>query len=436
MSNEYTAHYAGKSHRELYDQLMAGKPDQIDGVATAWHTSEGTARHIAGEIEKDLKNLDWTSEAGREYQRRLGVVSAFSKLLADDQGAMKRSLTEMSGQLRTTQKQAQSEANPSDTDDNDSMMGGAAIGGSTFGVPGLIVGGILGHERDERQKKEAQQRMVLLMSTLAADYTVTGAKVGEPLPPPVSLPGGNPGSDVDPQGNPHVTTQSNAAKLGQFGNGTTHGTVDVGPVSTGPGTNTVTDPALTQVVDPTAGTSLLGVESGVIGAGGTLVAGTALAGQLVSLGGGAGGVNAGLATTGLASSVPAGGVLGRGGTGGSGGTTAGQRGGSLSPRGGAGQRGSTGGLKDSTGRTAGARPSGKPGADPNRASRTGGPGREGMLGQQRGAGPTARNGVGDDEDEQHDTWLTEDDMVWGDDENAPPPVLGGSPPPPPPSPGG
>ncbi|MEU5831968.1 hypothetical protein, partial [Micromonospora tulbaghiae] len=37
-----------------------------------------------------------------------------------------------------------------------------------------------------------------------------------------------------------------------------------------------------------------------------------------------------------------------------------------------------------------------------------------------------RGGHGDDESDGRLTWLTEDEMVWGDGDAAPPPVLGGN----------
>ncbi|MEV4513977.1 hypothetical protein AB0K00_34090 [Dactylosporangium sp. NPDC049525] len=413
MSNEYTAHYAGKSHRELYDQLMAGNPDQVDLVSADWRFAESTARHIAGEIDKDLRNLDWKGDAGTEYRLRLGVVSGFSGNLADDQGVVKTTLTTIAGALRTAQKHAD---NPEDTDDNDSMWGGAATGGAVAGLPGAIVGGFLGHQRDEQQKKEAQERMVKLLADLAVDYVVNQNMVVDPVAPPIALPGGDPGSDVNPQGGPSVTTPRKVPGVNAFGTINTSTTDDVAVVSTGPGTNDGTDPSQTVVGQPPTGTSLLGLETGVVGAG-ALVAGTALAGQLVTVSGGGPGLGV---STSLASSVPAGGVLGQPGAGrGDGGATTGQR-------------GSTGNLRESTGRTAGARPGGEHGPGANRAARMGVPGRDGMFGPQRGVGPAARGNADGDEEEQYDTWLTEDDMVWGDDENAPPPVLGGSEPPPPP----
>ncbi|MGI5177138.1 hypothetical protein ACQEVZ_12475 [Dactylosporangium sp. CA-152071] len=410
MSNEYTAHYAGKSHRELYDQLMAGDPGQVEGVSADWHSAETTARHIAGEIDKDLLKLDWAGEAGTEYRQRLGVVSAFSTGLADDHGTVKTALSSIGGALRVAQKNAD---NPEDTDDNDSMWGGAAGGGAIAGLPGALIGGYLGHQRDEQQKKEAQQRMVTLMSNLAADYAVNNNAVMDPLPPPIGLPGGDPHTEVDPKGGPGVHSPSGGPGVHAPGSGKTNTTDTVVPVSTGPGGGPGTDPSQTQTADPQTGTSLLGVETGVIGAG-ALLGGTALAGQIVSVGG-SGGVPGLSIGTSLASTVPAGGLLGQPGAGrNDGGPTSGQR--------------TTPGNMRETGRTAGARPGGERGPGAGRTNRMGVPGRDGMFGQ-RGA---ARNGDGDEED-TYDTWLTEDDMVWSDDENAPPSVLGGSVPPPPPA---
>ncbi|MEU4661655.1 hypothetical protein AB0F83_07880, partial [Micromonospora chalcea] len=56
--------------------------------------------------------------------------------------------------------------------------------------------------------------------------------------------------------------------------------------------------------------------------------------------------------------------------------------------------------------------------------RAGGTGRPAMAG--RGGVLGGRGSHGDDESDGRLTWLTEDEMVWGDGDGAPPPVLGGN----------
>jgi hypothetical protein len=90
-----------------------------------------------------------------------------------------------------------------------------------------------------------------------------------------------------------------------------------------------------------------------------------------------------------------------------------------------------GGMPATTGGVAGASsavPEGVIGGD----NRTGGPGGRAATGLGRtGSGADAHaagsGGRGqEDEPDEHLTWLTEDDMVWGGDEPAAPSVLGGA----------
>ncbi|MET7396803.1 hypothetical protein ABZS66_25300 [Dactylosporangium sp. NPDC005572] len=395
MGNEYTPHYAGKSHQQLWNELMAGDPGQIDLVSDDWSKLESDARHLAREITKDLGKLDWKGDAGQEYQYRLGLVSGFSTKLADDHATVRTALDGMSTALRSAQKTAD---NPEETDDNDSMVGGILIGGATGGLPGAVVGGFLGHERDEQQKKEAQARMVQLMSDLAADYGVNETAVSVPSAPPTELPGGDVGADSDPKKGPGGSVPRSVPGTNDPGTGQTHDTGTFVPVATGPTTGTGDD-------EP--GTQLVGVDDAIIGAG-VVAGGGALAGQLVSLTG-PGSVGIG-PTTALAGGAPTGLLGGPGGGGGGTGVTGARPGSETSLQSNAGRPGTAG-----------------PGAERGPMATRGG--RDGLFGNngQRGAGgPMGRNGTGEDDDEdRYDTWLTEDDMVWSDDEDAPPPVLGG-----------
>jgi hypothetical protein len=413
--------YAGVSHRDLWNQLQAGDPGQIDGLATSWKSMADTARTLSSTVTTDLGKLDWDSNAGREFQRRLSVLSSYSTDLAHDHDSVHTGLTQMSQSLRTAKGKAE---DPADTDDNDSAIGFAAAG-SVLGPGGTVLGGLLGHHRDEEQKKEAHERMVAVVAGLAADYDqYRFSYIETPAVVPVDLPGPatNPSPTNPASGpgaaNPHGGPGTHAPGTGQ----TNH---DGGPTGTvdGPGSGT-NQPINLVTSDPTtndSGTSLLGAGGAIAGAGavgaGGLAAGGALAGQLGALPGtSATGLTAGLASAGM----PAGGLVSQptspnaaqaGGRSATGNLRAGSSNGSGNGTGRAASagRGPGSGVIGEEGRAAGAR--------------RGGPGS--VEGNQRGG--AGRSGEGyDDEEERYDTWLTEDEMVWGDDPHAAPPsVLGG-----------
>ncbi|MEK8108414.1 hypothetical protein NKG94_32320 [Micromonospora sp. M12] len=83
--SEYTQRYQGNSHQQLYDGLMAGKPEQIEGVATQWAELKGILDGLGRELSGDLEKLGntWTGSAGREFQRRLSLIVAHSDALSE-----------------------------------------------------------------------------------------------------------------------------------------------------------------------------------------------------------------------------------------------------------------------------------------------------------------------------------------------------------------
>ena len=422
MPDEFTSRYAGVSHRDLWNQLQAGDPGQIDRLAVSWKAIGDTARTLSSTVNTDLGNLDWDSAAGREFQRRLSVLSSYSTDLANDHDAVHTGLTQMSQSLRTAKGNAD---DPADTDDNDSAIGFAAAG-SILGPGGTVLGGLFGHQRDEEQRKQAHEHMVAVVASLAADYDqYRFSYIESPTPIPVDLPGPgtNPTSSNPASGpgaaNPRGGPGTHAAGTGQ----TSQGGLPTGTVD-GPGSGT-SQPVSFVGSDPStndAGTSLLGAGGAIAGAGavgaGGLAAGGALAGQLGALPGtSATGLTAGLAGAGM----PAGGLVSQ----------------PTSPNPAqAGGRSATSNLRagsssangNGTGRaaSAGRGPGSDMAGENARAAgvRRGGPGS--VEGGQRGA--AGRSGEGyDDEGERYDTWLTEDEMVWGDDPDAAPPsVLGGA----------
>ncbi|MEU8086231.1 WXG100 family type VII secretion target [Micromonospora sp. NPDC049101] len=417
--SEYTQRYQGSSHQQLYDGVMAGKPEQIEGVAAQWAELKGVLDGLGRELSGDLEKLGntWTGSAGREFHRRLSLIVAHSDALGEGMAGIKQGLTMMAEHLRSAHKQAES---PEETDDNDKAISGTVKGAVTFGLPGAMVMGVLGHQQDKQEQEKAHQRMVNLVAELASGYEISAYDrvVDPPLPDP----------DTPNRINTESTTPQSVSAIAKAsaGPGSSNVSAHTGdatvsrleraapPPGVGDGSGTGGRPAVA--------TGPLGAVS-EYDSGGTVLAGAdPLAGGALLTGGAAAGLAglAGSATVPASASVgpgllyatpggaPAGGVL----------RTAALAGSSGTP-------------------TTSARPPG--GAPPAEARSANGIGRS-MDGQRGGSGGraattggSARNGSGvlggrgrseDDDSDERLTWLTEDEMVWGDGADAAPPVLG------------
>ncbi|MEU5939599.1 WXG100 family type VII secretion target [Micromonospora sp. NPDC047548] len=404
--SEYTQRYQHVSHRELYDAVHAGDPKQIDELASQWSSLRDTLDGLSRDLDADLDKLApaWTGDAAREFHDRLSLVVRYSADLAEGTADVRQALTLMAGQLRTAQRQAES---PEATDDHDKAIDGATRG-LVLGVPGMIVGGIMGHQQDKAEQEKAHQRMVQVVADLAAGYEVASyGRVVDPPAPPPRLPGdadrngattkagpsvGSPRSAPDrgvagPPGDATVST-SDTSDTSPTGSGDTRtgtGTgVGVGVGGHGPGTTST--PAVGGLVN--AGTSLAGADPLT---GGTLVPGDS---GLAGAGTTTTGTGSGMAFGGAAG-IAAGGLLGTGSLASSGRASA-----ATPVRPGT----AASGLEDrsaaGTGRLA-----------------SGGAGRNGVIG--------GRGQHGEDESDERLTWLTEDEMVWHDGGDTAPPVLGG-----------
>ncbi|MEV6349559.1 hypothetical protein [Actinoplanes sp. NPDC051851] len=406
MPDEYYQRYRTRSHEELYTELMAGKPSQINGMVPTWKSAEGSAQSVSDSLTKDLERLlpTWNSSAGREFQRRLGLIATFAGKLADEFNAVHTGLTTMAAALETAQSKAE---DPQKTDDLDKTLKGAAKGaavGSVLGpvgtVGGGVIGGVMGHDQDEEEKAKAKERTVVLVAALAADYGVTDH--GWPKVPVIAdpdLPGGDTGGAVTPAKASHGSVTHHAPSTGVSDRttkdldpaaraGQTPDASGIGDRNTstiGPDTTTTgftTDP------DESTGTGLQSGGGGLTGAGGFGnggLGGTGLGGA----GGGFGGTGAFGAGSGTSLSSGSLGSTALAGLGGAGGGL-----------------GGSGGVGD--GRSA-----------------AGSIGRGAGTGSGRSASGHG-SGHGDDEADEHMTWLTEDDMVWGGGE-APDGVLGSIP---------
>lgn len=408
MADEILQRYENASHQELYEQLMAGDPEQIEGLAALWRTVHDTAAGLADTLRRDLAQLVpvWDSAAGREYERRVAAVVTFTETLAGEFDDLRSGLTTMAEALRDAQREAES---PEETDDHDKLIssaGAGALAGARFGVPGVVVGGVIGgitgYNQDEQEKEAARQRMIQLVVQLSAEYRMTEQTnlTMELTGPPEELPIGSPDDRVTPIVSPPVVAPTPVPELNPSEpDGPGPHVVPPPPASPAPDSGTVPpapgapDAEVPEGVgEPPSGTGLLGAGGGaLLGAGGSTV--------------GAGGLS-GLSGAGGLGAAAAGGPALGGGTGaglaGLNGTAAGRGlgvGDSVHDRAGAGARRDAASLSRSDQRAA-----------------------------ARGAGPGAEG-----ETDEYLTWLTEDEMVWGDDAEAPPSVLGTAPPPPPPS---
>ncbi|GAB3169539.1 hypothetical protein FHX75_12564 [Micromonospora palomenae] len=422
--SEYTQRYQHVSHRELYDAVHAGDPQQIDNLASQWSSLRDTLDNLARDLGADLDKLApaWTGDAAREFHDRLSLVVRYSSDLAEGTADVRQALSLMAGQLRTAQRNAES---PEATDDHDKAVDGATKG-LVLGVPGMIVGGILGHQQDKAEQEKAHQRMVQVVADLAAGYEVASyGRVVDPPAPPPRLPGEADRSGATTKAGPSVGSPASAPGTGIAGpgggatvstpsspaHGPTTGSGDTGSGAGGNGTGTTTTPVTGGGLVGT-GTSLAGAEPLT---GGALPGGAGLAGA----GGGASGGGSGMAF-GAAAGIAAGGVLGTGALASSGRASAPSPVRPATGATGMENRSAAGTGRLASGQMGSANGGGRPGtggAPANRAATAGGAGRNGVIG--------GRGQHGEDESDERLTWLTEDEMVWHDGADTAPPVLGG-----------
>jgi uncharacterized protein YukE len=370
--------YASHSHRELYDQLMAGKPDQIDGHAAALRSLHETVTHLSATLAGDLQELgrSWQSSSGQEYARRIGAVVTYSGQIAADLSQLQIALTSMAADLRTAQKHAESP----DQVDTSNTLKDAAIGGLVFGAPGAVIGGFLGHNKDEEAKQQAHDQMVNLVANLAGQYQMRDGTWPTPPYDPSGLPGSGTGGHADPAGGPGGAGYGGAPSVrGMQGSHTGQ------PVPTG----AQTVPPVGQVHPGDSGTSLLG-------AGGALIGSAALSATALDA------LRGGAFTPGTTANDTAGGRATNGVIGADDEDVARRSGTSA-----AGARG---------GRPAPGTPDEPEAARANRAAMGSATGNRAAL---AGRGERA-----EDEPPEHLTWLVEDEMVWGGEDGSGPAVLG------------
>ncbi|MET7467366.1 WXG100 family type VII secretion target [Micromonospora sp. NPDC005211] len=428
--SEYTRRYEHVSHEELYQDVKAGDPKQIEALSAQWTSLKGTLDDLGRDLTADLEALTktWSGDAAREFHRRLGMVVSYSGSLAEGMTGIRQGLDMMSSELRAAQIKAES---PEKTDDNDKLLSGAGKGLLLGGAAGAVIGGIVGHQQDKAEQEKAHQRMVQVVAKLAEGYDFSAySRIVVPEPPEAELPGHTGNGDPTLQNGPSVKTPSSGPSLGSFGPGanataTTSGVHHTAPTGGTPGTGT---PGTgTPGGQPGAGTPVPVPSTGTVDPGGTSLAGAtpltgAPGGPPVGGGPGFGPGGGGPAT--MTAGGPGGGAL----YGAPGVLSTGALAGTAPNSASSARFGGMPGAENRSAAGAGRLTSGRGlvvdggSKSPERAGGTNG--RPAMAG--RGGVLGGRGGHGDDESDGRLTWLTEDEMVWGDGDAAPPPVLGGN----------
>ena len=202
MPDEFYQQYEQFSHPDLYNMVMAGVPAQVDSLLAVWTSIETTLSGLSATLRTDLDRLlaGWDSPAGREFERRVGLVVSYAQALADEYGAIHTGLTAMSSSL--TDARASAEAPDVSTNAATESRTRGLLAGSLLGPLGTLIGGViggsLGRERDEAEQENARQRMVRLVCALATDYRVTdfGTWPQQVPVPTTDLPGYQPGGTI------------------------------------------------------------------------------------------------------------------------------------------------------------------------------------------------------------------------------------------------
>lgn len=461
--------YARFSHADLYAQLQAGQPDQVEGLAATWSSMGNTLSSLSAGLTKDLQRLkgSWDSVSGDEFGRRIAVITEFTADLSENSSKINTGLRAAAADLRSAQSKAE---DPAETDDHDSTIGGAVIGTVVAGPVGGLVGAELGHQRDKEQKAQAKNRMVAVVTQLGGDYQLESDRyLVVDTPVPSSLPQDSSGGGV------RVSDGGNAGSVA--GAGGTGGGGGIGSAATGdpsstrgfapplgagyaPGAHSIdsgphsysgtgsyggsgsyggaggsdlsvgTADTSTGRLHDGQGTSLTGGGSGTLG--GSLQdyenLGTSLSGAATPLDPGARGAAAagGLPGTGALAAGAGGGAglgVGGGGAGGVGGLPAGiaggaSVGGNRAPASGTGLKGT--GLKGMGVKGDGLSSDRSPQGESKSAANA--RGQHPMTAMRNGMG--YRGNEDTDQTDERSTWLTEDELVWQGDDDVPPPVLG------------
>ena len=184
--------------------LMRGSTDQVDSLVATWKTMETTIGALAASLRADLDRLlpGWDSPAGREFDRRVGLIAEYAQTLAEE---FCRDPHRAVGDgrprwpTRRSRPSTPTSRRPPPRPHGTARRGHAAAPARhrrrRRGRRQL------GHEVDQAEKEKARDRMVPVVCALAAEYRVVDYGTWPPRvpPPPVDTP------QVRPE---HVTVAS------------------------------------------------------------------------------------------------------------------------------------------------------------------------------------------------------------------------------------
>jgi uncharacterized protein YukE len=196
MPDEFYERYRQKTHEELAAMLAAGQPNQVQQLVTVWKSIEITIGGLGASLRGDLDRLlrGWESASGREFDSRVGLIATYAQQLAEELTSIHTGLSSMGGALAEAKAKAElPDAKPKPAGNSAATTG--ALAGALLGPAGMLVGGViggaLGHEADATEQRKAHERMVVLVSELAAQYRVIDYTTwpNSVPPPPRGMPG-------------------------------------------------------------------------------------------------------------------------------------------------------------------------------------------------------------------------------------------------------
>jgi uncharacterized protein YukE len=165
MPDEYYERYSKLTQQELYNQLMAGSPTQVETVSDAWHTIGDTIGALATSLTTDLTTLStgWEGPAAKEFQNQIGMIVGYAQKLVDEGASISSGLSVMATILQQRQQAAEPpQPVPVLPDQTTALI-----------AVDPVLGAALGYTPTPEEQAKAQQRMTQLVAQLASDYAVT-----------------------------------------------------------------------------------------------------------------------------------------------------------------------------------------------------------------------------------------------------------------------
>jgi uncharacterized protein YukE len=429
---------SGFNHRQLYDAVHAADARQVEELAGLYDVLQSEAHALAHELDTGLTALGevWRGAAGTTYHETVGTITGFAAALGGDLLATRNNLRGLPAAVRQAQREM---PDPADTENHDKLIRNAAVG-ALFGPVAGSVAAVKGYQQDQQEKAAATARAVQVAQRLADAHQAHDFRT-VPSAAPAQLPGAR-GAGGAPAAGTAAGAVGPSVRSGAVG-ATPH---DRTPAATAAAADGHGPDAAGAVGLPVGGGLAAGgaIGGAVGGIGGPGSAAAAVAGSDASGAAGATGAGGNGAGGGPGTAIGVGGAAGMGIAG-----FGNRRGGgtALEVAAAAGRP-----LFDGETTRAGVAASAVlDGTEDTRADGTQGtPGQsapgQGGHGGSGDAGHAASGGTGSPGDGQdrrapfaptgggigtghqgaeYDTWLTEDEIVWGGDPEAPPPVLGG-----------